>query len=478
MCNSTNNLQKYFLTIISLMAAFMFSGCHKDIWNEIDSLKAQINALQVAQKAYENHLYVTSVNNSGNEYTIVFSDGTSVKIANGKDGKDGKDGDTIIKSIAVGTNEVTFILSDGTSFSIPLYSALSIKFDFEPSAAQPNASMDVDYFITSNLKPVSIEVLSSFDIKAKAVSAEDGLNGTIQVKFSEKIDEYSKVVVLASNGERMIMHTFHFEEAGLVISSPNELTFSAAGGTEDVSFLTNMGYEVAIPDAAKEWISVTNTKSMAEHSIAVTVKANESYDERTAVLEIRGTNIKLSEHITLRQEPAKGLVLTKTLSFFDKESASLAVNAMANEPFSVEIPASSPWIHKGVVTKALSPAETNIAIDANNTEGFRTADVGFLSESGIRCKYSLIQFGTNASSVKFGTKSNDFSVLDAYDDNTGTIELAGIKWGDENEEYFSKGASHQYAETGSYTVEFLSTPITTIVISAIDNLEFIDVSNM
>ena len=32
------------------MAAFMFFGCYKDIWNEIDSLKAQINVLQVAQK--------------------------------------------------------------------------------------------------------------------------------------------------------------------------------------------------------------------------------------------------------------------------------------------------------------------------------------------------------------------------------------------------------------------------------------------
>lgn len=465
--------------ILLVLSVFLFSSCNKEIWNEIDSLKDKVAALQTAQNAFENHLFVTTVSNSGEKYTIAFSDGTSVTITNGKDGKDGKDGDTIIESITVSDQGVTFNLSDGTSFTVPLYAAISVKFDFDESGAVPNSTMDVSYTVSSNLSPVTVEVLSSSDIQAKAIPGVDGKKGAIQIKFSSVIDEYSKVVVFASNGEKMVMHTLHFEEGGLVVSSANTLSFSAEGGSEEISFLTNMGYDIIVPDEVKDWISTTATKAMSEHNVCVTVKANNTYDNRSAIIQIKAKGANLMESITIYQSAATGLFLTNSMAFTTNGASDCAIDIMANTKYNIVIPETASWIHTAVATKSLMPSSAMLHIDQNNGDSFRQAEVGIVSESGQKEAYTVTQFGTHFSLLKIshGAPSLSFTEISADSDGKD-VDLAGIIWGDGKQELYAKGISHTYEKYEIREVEILSTPVYSVTITDINGIKSIDVSNL
>ena len=100
-----------------LPVVFLLAGCKyddSDVWKKIDDHTARLTALESMcnnvnsdlvslrsiVEALQNNVYVASVTQTGNGYTITFTDKTTVTITNGtngtngKDGTDGKDGST------------------------------------------------------------------------------------------------------------------------------------------------------------------------------------------------------------------------------------------------------------------------------------------------------------------------------------------------------------------------------------------------
>lgn len=62
------------------------------IENQLSQMNSDINSISTIVNALQNKVYVTSVDETENGYQITFTDGKTVKIANGKDGENGKDG--------------------------------------------------------------------------------------------------------------------------------------------------------------------------------------------------------------------------------------------------------------------------------------------------------------------------------------------------------------------------------------------------
>lgn len=176
-------MKKTFTYIIAILAIFTV-GCDKYddslLMNRVDELEERLSALETVMNAYENELFIESIDEINNGYVITFSDGSKATITNGIDGKPGEDGDTLIDSIVIGENEVTFNLTDERSFSIPLHSALSISFESEDLVVmQPNSTRDIRYTIHSFIPNVDIEAISSADIKVKVLPNKDSnLNGS------------------------------------------------------------------------------------------------------------------------------------------------------------------------------------------------------------------------------------------------------------------------------------------------------------
>ena len=230
---------------------------------------------------------------------------------NGQDGRDGVDGDSMFQSVTVGETEVTFVTSDGQTFVIKRAAALSIEFDSADLVVMgTNSSRDIHYTITSGIEDITIEALSSADIKVKVLKT-DSKTGALQVKTGATIDEYSKVVVLVSNVSQAIMHTLTFEEQAIRVEENTTKEVTEYGGEIELEFFSNVPCHAVIPPEAQSWISITpETKVMTRQTIGLTVQPNTgSARSATVIVQSDDGSLVLQFLIEQQQKPESKALL-------------------------------------------------------------------------------------------------------------------------------------------------------------------------
>ena len=382
-------MKKFLFAVAALLCIV---GCEYDdteIKNSIAQLEQRLSAVETVQNAYKNNLFIKSITKIQNGYQIVFSDDSTATILNGtdgndgvdgkdgkdgidgingkdgengkdgvdgkdgangkdgadgKDGKDGKDGidgkdsNTIIESITISDDEVTFVLTDGRTFSIPFLSALSISFDSDDLVVMETLSTrNINFTISSQISDITVEVVSSADIKAK-VATINGLTGSIEIKTGATIDEYSKVVLFVSNGEKVAMRSITFEEAGLKVDESATKTVLAEGGEIILEYLTNVECEVVIPEDAQSWISVVPaTRAMEKQctKLAIAENTNNVRSAKVSIISVNGTLkvdyiINQEAYPTENPEPEPAVTSTATIVFAN-EGLSNAEKVDGNE---------------------------------------------------------------------------------------------------------------------------------------------------
>ncbi len=315
MDNMLINYMKRLVYFTICAAITLIAGCERyddsKVWEEIDSVKSRVSALETVTDAYKNNLFISSVQTLTDGYLITFSDGSQAAVVNGKDGengkdgKDGKDGDTCIAGIEIGEEEVKFELSSGERFSIPHYLALSVTFDVEDFAAiLPESTREIGYTIESNLvDDIKVEVLSSADLKAMVRSSEESsLTGKIVVRTGASVDEYSRIVVLVSNGQKVIMRSLNFDE-GVLSGVEDAYVAEWESGLVQVVLRTNLDYTVEIPSDAQEWLSMVSTRAtMRSDTLTFSLTENPHESPRSASVKLIGEDGDLLQSFTVLQK--------------------------------------------------------------------------------------------------------------------------------------------------------------------------------
>ena len=215
----------------------------------------------------------------------------------GADGADGKDGDAFFQGVTQDEQFVYFTLADGTVITLPKGASLEITFaESDLVVMSPNSARSIRYTVQSVTENVTVEITSSSDIRAKVVADDaTGKSGRIDIKSGAIVDEYSKVIVFVSNGEKVIMKSISFEQAGLEISDGASQSISAEGGNLSLNFLTNTEWELSIPTEAQSWIHLApQTRAMVAHSVVLVVEPNTTLVERSTTITINSTDGKLS----------------------------------------------------------------------------------------------------------------------------------------------------------------------------------------
>ena len=228
---------------------------------------------------------------------------------NGKDGKDGKNGaagaagDSFFRSIDTSSDDyVVITLADGTQFSLPRYSRLAIAFDEEGLVAmRPNSTRSIGYTVTGGATELSFEVLCSGDVKAK-IEQSSPTAGVLVVTTGAVVDEYSRVVLLVSDGDKTVMGSIAFEAPGLRVTGGSVYEVSAAGGFVEAAVETNWEYSVSIPVEAQSWVSLVSTRAWRSETVVLQIAENEEGLERTATVDLVDENGTLYESIIVRQE--------------------------------------------------------------------------------------------------------------------------------------------------------------------------------
>lgn len=285
---------KKLLYLFALVAAVFFVGCTEkfddtQIWDSIHSLESRVNATETVLKACQNQLFISSVTEITGGYVIVFSDGSKATIV---DGEDGQNGETLIKSVEVGESEVTFTLTDGSKFAIQLYNALDLIITSDP-VVSPGVATRVGYEVKSNLKDITVEVLSSDNIRTKVVQyGDDPRRGYIDIAIGDTLDEYSKVIVFVSNGEKVVMRRLTFEDAKVIIDDNTVQRIGSEGGNWTLEFLTNTYYTYSetyanVNDKVDNWLAEVKKKSMEKRGIEFKVAPNPNNGSRRVTIEIK-----------------------------------------------------------------------------------------------------------------------------------------------------------------------------------------------
>lgn len=108
--------------------------------------------------------------------------------------------------------EVFFSLWDGTVISLPKEAPLFIELEEDHVSLKWNTTKRVAFKIHSSLTPVSIEAVSSGKINSRVILDEDNpITGYVEVYLSGDTNEYSKVVLIATNGRETTMSTLTVE---------------------------------------------------------------------------------------------------------------------------------------------------------------------------------------------------------------------------------------------------------------------------
>ena len=288
----------------------------------------------------------------------------------GKDGVDGVDGDSMFQSVTVTETEVTFVTSDGQTFVVKRAAALSIEFDSSDLVViGTNSTRSIHYTITSGIDNITIEALSSSDIRVK-VNKTDSMHGSLEVKTGSFIDEFSKVVVLVSNGSQAIMRTLSFERAAITVQGNTTKVVSSDGGEVELGFFSSVPCRAIIPATAQNWITFAQgMDGLTQQTIKLVAQPNMGVARSTTVI-VQSEDGALSLSFLVQQEALSVSTLT-----LDKTSLTLKVGESSTlkatvNPSNAELAwrssdSSIATVFNGIVT-AVKTGNATITLTAGN----------------------------------------------------------------------------------------------------------------
>ncbi len=208
--------------------------------------------------------------------------------ADGQPGTDGKDGDSMFKSVTHDEDNVYLTLADGTVLTLPKSKdAFSISFSDLEVGMLAGGTVTIEYTITGDVGNTLVKAVAQNGWKAKVTMLSDK-TGEIAVTAPDPLVE-DEIIVLAYDGnEKTIMHTLNFV-TGVISSSLKTKDMAKEGGTFTVDVTTNMKYEVNIPESAKSWLGLVETKAVRTDVLTFSCSANQG-PQRSAVVTLLTEN--------------------------------------------------------------------------------------------------------------------------------------------------------------------------------------------
>ena len=249
-----------------------------------------------------------------------------------------------------------------------------------------------DYSLTNEAQTVSIEVKSNVDYLVSVegdatswikVQSTKGLSShTIVLAVSENKDydtRTGKVTVKDVSGSLSQTVTIKQGEAyGLFITKP-EYNLSNESHTLTVEVKANVTFDV-VPQV--DWIKYVETKGLKTSQIVLDIAANDTYDSREGKVVVRQTGGALSETLTIRQDEAFGLIITKTGYGLSSEEQTIDVEVKTNVELEVVVPDDcKDWIVP-MGTKGLTTSHYTFLVKENGKTISRSGSITFKQKDG------------------------------------------------------------------------------------------------
>ena len=206
-----------------------------------------------------------------------------------------KEGSSFFTDVTHDDDYANFTLTDGTVIKIPMAVRLKIELSATSLSMESGKEVKVGYKLLNATGDTQVEVLSSEGVKAKVLDpkASEG-EITLYAKSLDAIDEYTKVIVLASDDVRVAMSTITFDKEKGVLQITETYEVDADEQLLEISVETNLvSYDIEIEEAAQTWLSrsLVRTRAIRTEKELFAVEANSKNEVRSATVTFSGGDI-------------------------------------------------------------------------------------------------------------------------------------------------------------------------------------------
>ena len=185
------------------------------------------------------------------------------------------------------TDDYIVLVVGATEVQIPKEKAFTLTFTtIENNGVKAGQTASFPYTIAgvNASDEIDVDVIGIVGDWTAEVVPADNASGILKVTATES--ESAKVTVYAANHKgKADIRTLKFE-GGILEAIIETHDIEWEGGELALTVRTNMAYEVYVPRAAREWITVAPATRVHEDFLTITVAKNETGSYRTATLEV------------------------------------------------------------------------------------------------------------------------------------------------------------------------------------------------
>lgn len=330
-------------------------------------------------------------------------------------------GDSFFEEIKEDEDYVYFILKDGTTITIAkskegpaLYLQLNTEGLIEMSAGE---TMDIGYEIITSEDDANV-TLETFEQYGWSVAInpnpENSDSGTVSITAPSPIRDGKILFMLSDDKGNFYAKTVEIKGKGNIIDVVKDsYIVDEKGGLLDVSVNSNIEFTVHIPEEAASWIETV----FAGETTRFSINANDSYEERTAVVTFIGTDGETKKEISITQLQKNAILLTSSVFDISAEEQTVTLVFTTNVNVNVEIPDDVSWINYAQ-TKAMSERTVELSVMANDSPEKRSAVVTLTDENNsVSETVTINQSGYQADYITFEDELFKDVLIELYDSN-------------------------------------------------------------
>lgn len=291
---------------------------------------------------------------------------------------------------------ITLKGGDGLTETVTVYQAGE-----EPSLV---LTTEKEMTVGSEGGTLKIELQSNVEVKMEALEADwlrESSSRTmsshtyyIEVDANETYDERNASVTFTAGELKQTVTITQKQKDALLVTS-NKVELTNEGGNFSIEAQANVSVSYEIEEAAKSWISTSESRSLTTTTLNFTAQANESTERRQGTITLKGGD-GLTETVTVYQageEPS--LVVSSDDLVVKSEGETVKIEVRSNVEYTMQLPDVS-WISEDA-SRAASAYTHYLTVAPNDTYDARSAFVRFVSESaGLKDSISISQLQQNA----------------------------------------------------------------------------------
>ena len=168
------------------------------------------------------------------------------------------------------------------------------------------------------------------------------------------------------------------------INGDGNYIVEAVGGTVAVKVTTNLEYDVVIEEDAQSWLSVADTRAVREVTLIFTVAENESFDERSATVELKGADGKVLQSVSFKQKGVEEVFDTDSEGNYivEADGGTVAVKVTTNLEYDVFIDEDAQSWLSVADTRAVREETLTLNVAKNEGSEERSATVNLCAKGG------------------------------------------------------------------------------------------------